>query len=551
MKSFTRDELSNLRELDLQKKVLVPLFKAMGFRGVTVWGGGSLELGKDIVMWKRGELDRRINYGVVVKAEKISGKAVPGKGTASEVYFQITQCLTTPYIDLVSTEEQPVHQCWVVSSNEITKEAKYAIKGQLRATGLERVTEFIDGDKLWELIREYMPEVGIFEQLDTVQKKIDDLVKSDHYRLVANTKHEFLIETKYPGAEKDQPLVVSGSVRFDRRDPAGARALQDWIRHIKTGAPITLNAPHLQEVKLPEFLQELIKPTPNMALTIGPRRSDTKTFLKILLQGANGHTMSLDYLEFETVQRGTEEATLSNDRQSVPWKVEMIINFHTGRWNIKFGLHEGNLNVSHALEVLKLQRVLASGGQLKIINLLTGLEFPVTKFNATGMEPDERWMRLLEELVFIQQKTFVPITVPDGDIDPEEAQRILVTAEILRTGQANLEVSHWPVTSPLSKAKEAAKVFAGESVHDLTMNDQSEHVINVLGTDIRLGPAVFFCAHAFMRTETLDQLTREIEIAHEGATLNYQLETKETVQARFLNWLPEDEAEKIRKLPIW
>src|SRR6266540_2789317 len=165
MKPVTQQELQNLSELELQREVLVPLFKAMGFRGVIVWGGGSLELGKDIVMWKPGELEQRLNYGVVVKATKISGKAAPVKSSANEVYFQIAQCFANPYIEISSTEERPIHRCWVVSSREITKEAMSAIKGQLRTNGLDRVTQFIDGDTLWDLIREYLPEVGVFEEL--------------------------------------------------------------------------------------------------------------------------------------------------------------------------------------------------------------------------------------------------------------------------------------------------------------------------------------------------------------------------------------------------
>ena len=35
---------------------------------LTAFGGGNLERGKDIVMWKESDLGQRLNYGVVVKA---------------------------------------------------------------------------------------------------------------------------------------------------------------------------------------------------------------------------------------------------------------------------------------------------------------------------------------------------------------------------------------------------------------------------------------------------------------------------------------------------
>lgn len=552
MALLTRDELSKLKELDLQQRVLVPLFKAMGFKGVMVWGGGSLELGKDIVMWKTGDLGRRVNYGVVVKAQKITGKAASVTSSANEVYFQIRQCFANPYVEITSTEERPIHRCWVVSSKEITKEAISAIAGQLRADGLDRVTDFIGGDTLWDLIREYMPELGVFDQLDAIQKRIDDIAKSDHYRIVADTKGRLLIETKYAGAEKEQPLQMSGYVQFDRTDPKGDKAWEDWQHHLKTGAPLTVNSPQLREIKLPDFLERLMKLSGDMSLTIGPARNDVKVSLKFIIQGRNGEAAILDYLEFETVQVGTEEATLSNDQQPVPWKLKLIVNTATGRWNITFSFREDNLNVTQALQAVRLQRALSGGGQIKIINLINGFELPAVQFEPMTVAVDDRWTKLLEELVFIQQKTGIPISVPSRDIDREEAVRILVTGEILRTGKAKLEGSELPVNSPVSRAKEATAAFAGESVHKITMNDQSGHVMNVLDTEIPLGPAVLFCESVFMPTATLEHLKKDIaNAANDDAVVGYRLAVRAAIEARFLNWLPESEAAELYKLPIW
>lgn len=551
MALLTRDELSKLKELDLQKNVLLPLFRAMGFRGVTVWGGGSGELGKDIVMWKIGDLGRRLNYGVVVKAEKISGKAAPARNSANEVQFQITQCFANPYVEISSTEERRIHRCWVVSSQDITKEAILAITGQLRSSGMDRDTDFIDGDKLWKLIRKYMPELGVFEQLDNVQKEIDQLAKSEHYRLVANTKREFSIETKYPGAEKDEPFLVSGAFKFDRNDPQGDQAWKDWQHHIKTGAPVTINSPQLKEIRLPDFLEHFIKPSGDLTLMIGPARNDVKLLLKFMVHGTNGEAVSLDYLELETVQVGTEEVTVSNDQQPVPWKVRLVINVASERWNITFKFAQDLLNVTQALQVVRLQRALSSGGQIKIVNLISGFEMPAVQFTPMEISLDDRWVKLLEELVFIQQKTFIPITVPPRDIDRDEAIRILVTAEILRTGKAKLEHNELPITSPLSKAKQAAEAFADEALHRITINDPGEHTMSILDTEIPLGPAVLFYDNIFMPAETLRMLQSDIENGAEDAVLSYRLSTQGFVEARFLNWLPEDEAAALRKLPIW
>jgi hypothetical protein len=96
---LTRKQQAGMKEAQLQKDILIPLFKAMKFRSLTLYDGGSLELGKDIVMWKEGDLRDRINYGVVVKARKISGRAT-GKSSPNEIYFQILQCFSAPFLDL-------------------------------------------------------------------------------------------------------------------------------------------------------------------------------------------------------------------------------------------------------------------------------------------------------------------------------------------------------------------------------------------------------------------------------------------------------------------
>src|SRR5688572_18035608 len=84
---ITRTRLATMRENQLQQDVLKPLFAAMGFHDVEVHQGNT-EVGKDLVMWKYGELGERENYAVVVKAKRITGKA-SGRSSAAEVRFQI------------------------------------------------------------------------------------------------------------------------------------------------------------------------------------------------------------------------------------------------------------------------------------------------------------------------------------------------------------------------------------------------------------------------------------------------------------------------------
>src|ERR1017187_9823031 len=182
--AFTKEQIRAMRENDLRKEVLIPLFRKMGYKDVFEFHGGSQEQGKDIVMWKPDEIRPRINFAVVVKAERITGQA-SGKLSANEVGFQIQQAFGSPFNDPTTLEQQEVHECIVVSSKEISKEAHESIKSFLKKTNLEMRTTFINGDKLWEHVEKYLPECADLERLQLIQKSFENV--DEHYRLAVNT----------------------------------------------------------------------------------------------------------------------------------------------------------------------------------------------------------------------------------------------------------------------------------------------------------------------------------------------------------------------------
>src|SRR5437016_355755 len=102
---FARQEILEMDEAKLRLEVLKPLFEKMGFIDVFHHHGGQGEKGKDFVMWKKGELDERINYAVVVKAVRITGKADAGPGNAGGVAAQIQQAFGQRFLDPLTIDE--------------------------------------------------------------------------------------------------------------------------------------------------------------------------------------------------------------------------------------------------------------------------------------------------------------------------------------------------------------------------------------------------------------------------------------------------------------
>ena len=120
---LTKEYIQSLNDIPLMQEVLIPLFRAMGFRDVTFYHGGVAEQGKDIVFWHSNELGVRRNMGVVVKAVQINAQANIRNGTMGEVLTQIQQCFGSPFVDPITGQAQDVHECWVISSQRIQKEA--------------------------------------------------------------------------------------------------------------------------------------------------------------------------------------------------------------------------------------------------------------------------------------------------------------------------------------------------------------------------------------------------------------------------------------------
>lgn len=270
--SITRSGLSDLNENTLRIEILIPLFKAMGFQDVTDFHGGVLEHGKDIVMWKAGEFRSRVNYGVVIKATKISGRTT-GQSSAAEVRFQIEQCITTPFQDPSTGEELNIHRCIVVSSKKINKEAIAALRGVLASSGWDKITEFIDGDRLWDLIDEYLPKRAVLEKLNQVDKVLGQA--SPNYRINARTSAEGIELTIEPKSEvcREEPLEFNICLNLPSNSE-GLRMQEALKQHFETGAPVTIKKPFIEYVSMPEFLQPFMPPEGKFEqVVIGSSRS--------------------------------------------------------------------------------------------------------------------------------------------------------------------------------------------------------------------------------------------------------------------------------------
>ena len=142
--------VEHLRDLNDEVRELHPVLNVL-FRKLpgierVHYNQGADELGADFILFRRDQALRRTSaIGVVVKADTI-------RQNTAEVERQIKECFVLRKAS--DTTEVQIREVWVVSSKEITKNAREVLANQYR----DQKIEFISGQDLAGLIDEYAPE---------------------------------------------------------------------------------------------------------------------------------------------------------------------------------------------------------------------------------------------------------------------------------------------------------------------------------------------------------------------------------------------------------
>lgn len=402
------------------------------------------------------------------------------------------------------------------------------------------------------LVKASLPALAAFHKLEEINKSLD---VDPHYRLVANTKGEMIIEAKHPEAETESPILISTRVEVNKDDPEAQKIKESWEKHIKTGAPLRIKSPHTVKFKVPEFMEPFF-PSPNkdMELIIGPRRGDRPMPVKIHVEHESGERVSLDYIQLEVAQHGTEEMTLDNDPQPVPWKVSLVLNSKERRFTFNYKIEYTNVNVKQALDGVLFLRALARGGKFWIESIETGLVFHEAQF-AAGVypEPPQSWIELLEKLVYIQTKAKVLLSVPDRDISNEEAKKVFSTAQVLETGHVISHADHLTTTGGIDLARNMLTTFGGGNKDSLLLHQVESQTINIFDVEIDLGPVILTCDQVHISDEELKELREAIERSSPEDSIQIKVSAYEGTPfvVRYLKWLPEQEAAALRSLPIF
>ena len=372
---FTKQQVGQMKEDDLRELVLIPLLRAMGYRDAYKYHGGDNEKGKDIVCWDLGKLGNRVNLALVVKAKPLSGRIDVDKGTAGEVRGQVQQCFAKPFVDPITGEDQEVHECWVVSTKKIEKNAVDALKSALGLSVYRNNVRFVGIDTLWELVDKHLRFQAALQKLEEVRQDYNTF--DSHYRLDAQISGNVIRHTiaeKFPGASLEKPIEIKSVFSFPV-DTLEGRELQEVVeRFFQTGAPVKIPVAYIKSLEYSDFLQHVYPAVMKDGfLELGSIPNPQPLLLSCEISCDDGDRFELPYIHLTCTRAGTKEATLTNQGQPIPIEMQMVLRSDSTIGNFHLSLvHDLSLNAHELLIQMRLLRCLSKPHTIRFTNLSAG-----------------------------------------------------------------------------------------------------------------------------------------------------------------------------------
>ena len=501
--SISRENLCRLKEAPLRTDVLIPLLKAMGFQDVFHHHGGPHEQGKDIVMWKPGELGERVNYAVVAKAGDINGRA-QGVGSAGEVAIQVQQCFGAAFRDSLTAEDQQVDQCWVIASGTMTTATIQSLRSALGSQGLVRATKFINGDKLWDLLSRFLPEKTAWAQFGQAHKTLQELVPGYELSLTTNGQTTEISLNANENATGIEPLEIAFHLNFPPTEQ-GSVAFEEYRQFVRTGSAFKLPPEVISRTDLPQPLQRLydFSDTAKLGFSFTPISPDLPyNAIRLERICTDGTRAALENLEMAYVQGGTEEFTLSNKQQKLPWIISFKIDHRTGTSQFACKTNLEGSNCKQASEWLRFAQALSKPGAFKVYSHVTGFDsasspedFP--PLLSVEEAPSAEFVELVDKLVVIQRRSQKVLWLPK-QISAEEWSEIETVYSAVTTGKVVLPPDSLLFAGSIKKGalRKIWQRFLEPGT--FVMKSKNEQTRKILGVEIPMGPVVIRCVNAVL-----------------------------------------------------
>ena len=418
----TAESMANLNEEPFRKVVIIPLLNELGLQGVFHWHGGSMELGKDVIARDTDRLGLRRNIAIVAKKGGISKDP-----KFSEVVNQVNQALNLTFEDPVNSEEQIVHECWIMANGRIPKETRKRLNGVI-GPNFARV-KILDIDDIWQEWRKHFPAT-VAEHLAQIQPILNE-PDSPLQVEVSLMKDQIRYSYSATDAETYEKNPIRFHMDFEFPDsPEGLELLNSLQHSLKTGEEVTLPT-GVAKIRWPDaFAKSFDKLGGNpiddlLSFTISSIPSGRGSLLRLDFVLDDMIVESLDSLDMKELQSGTAEVTLTNADQQIPVLVRQRLSLADRTVDFNFSLKDRPVPAYWFLKFHKILDAIASGATVQVTDLATGIQLPVGSFsNVDHPEVPSAMIEFAENLVKFQRRANVLVQVPDFPFSDADVEAI-------------------------------------------------------------------------------------------------------------------------------
>lgn len=272
----------------------------------------------------------------------------------------------------------------------------------------------------------------------------------------------------------------------------------------------------------------------------------------------DGAILGLAGLYFDIKRDESGDLTFTNENANLPLRMTVAVHLETGELSLHVSLNYVGLRVQHAYDGAKFLHGLGRGGEFRLIYRSPEAETDVTVLRGSipagaypGPPPSH--MKVLEQLVLIQETTGAQLIIPEGGISPEDAQNIRVVSRIVERGRITYQVASWDATLRPEAVESMLESFAEAKPVPVVMDYPAEQVMSVLGVEVELGPMLVGVPLVYVIPEDFEAVRRSVETAEPGSIISARLTPYEDclAEAHYMRYLPVEHAAAIYRMVIF
>jgi hypothetical protein len=425
----------------------------------------------------------------------------------------------------------------VITNQEVLSSATEAIQAALGATNASRNVRFVDGDKLWKLIEQYLVKQAVHQKLHELQSAFSQW--DSHYIpnvSISGSEIRLALQEKYPGAAKEKPISFDATFSFPNTDE-GKRVRADFEKMLSKGDSVILPEGFFRIENIPDVLKPLLgsDTIESGTLVIGSVSSHHfKAKMEVTCD--DGLSETIDYLDLKVMKLGRDEVTLENVAHGSPFNLRVVITpaRHSLTFHMKWDYFGKTVNPAQLFKQLNLQSCLSKSFTLRF----TGLEHQSVvieqKGNAICPPPPGPFMDMVKDIAQIQQRLKTTLKLPIREYSESDVETIDTIRNIYREGRRKARWNKIDMTFDNIDITLLEKL----SNQPGELKVEREETYDFFGNQISLGRVSYILHDAIIKD--WEKVKQRIEKADKKSVIEIQFVAKGgegDLEITYLNWV--------------